>query len=1047
NDVRAPPDQAERRQLTVMFVDLVGSTELAARLDPEEMGALIRRYQDAVAGGIARFEGHVAKFMGDGVLAYFGWPRAHEDEAERAVRAGLSLIGAVAGLEAPGGQALAVRVGIATGLVVVGDLVGAEEARERAIVGETPNLAARLQALADPNSVVIAPRTRQLLGGLFELADLGTHHPKGFPRPLRVWQVLGESAAESRFDARHGGSTTALVGREHEIALLLDRWERAKEREGQVVLLSGEAGIGKSRLVRALREHLALEPHTPLAQFCSPYHTSSALHMVIGLLERAAGLRRGDPPERQLEQLEAMLALAVEDVRESAPLLADLLAIPTADRYPPLELSPQQKKERTFRVLLDQLAGLAARQPVVAIYEDVHWIDPTMLELLGRVVERVQRLPVLVVVTFRPEFVPPWTGHGHVTAISLSRLGHRQGAAVVRRVAGGKPLPAEVLEQILAKTDGVPLFVEELTKAVLESGLLEDRGDRYELAGPLPPLAIPATLRDSLMARLDRLAPVREVAQVAACIGREFSHELLVAVAPLGGDALRDALAGLVEAELVFRRGGPEAGYVFKHALVQDVARESLLKSRRRQVHARIADALEERFPAVAEAEPETLAYHLTEAGLTGRAVGYWLRAGRNAAARSGNLEAISHLSKGLEGLAALPEGPDRDRQELALQTAVGTPLTAVHGYAAPQTGAAYDRARVLCGRLGDTDALLATLSGEYTYHFVRGDLGMMRLLAEEAGRAGERAGDAALALAAHRLSGLTALHRGAFAEARSAFETILRLYDPDRHRPPPVHYVHDPKVSALAYLPVVLWIQGDPEQAQGWSEAALRYAAELNQANLVAHVRVYAGAGLEELAGEAAAVRAHAEAVIELADQHSLQYFRLSGLILKGWAMARLGAAAEGLALMRAGSAERVALGVSWYQVRYFCMLAAAHLEQGDPGQGLAVLEEAKRLAQRAEERMWQAELERIEGELRRALGAPPEVVEGRFRAALAIARAQGAKSFELRAATSLARLWRDQDRRAAALDLLRPVCGWFTEGLETADLRDAKALRDDLR
>ena len=1043
----APISEAERRQLTVMFVDLVGSTALSSRLDPEEMSELIRSYQNTVAGEITRFEGHIAKFLGDGVLAYFGWPKAHEDEAERAVRAGLNLTAAVAALAAPTSGSLAARVGIATGLVVVGHLVGEEEARERAVVGETPNLAARLQEVAEPGCVVVSEATRRLLGDLFAYRDLGSPRLKGFAEPVRAWSILGEGTAESRFDARYGASTTALVGRDQELALLLDRWERAKEGEGQVVLLVGEPGIGKSRLVHSLRERLGSEPRTPLRQYCSPYHTNSALYPVIGLLERAAGLQREDPPERQLDKLETMLALAVENVEESAPLLADLLAIPSAGRYPPLDLNPLQKKERIFQTLLDQLAGLASRQPVLALYEDVHWIDPTTRELLGRVVDRVQRLRVLAVITFRPEFAPPWTGHGHVTTLSLSRLGRRQGTAVVGRVTGGKRLPDEVLEQILAKTDGVPLFVEELTKTVLESGLLEDRGDCYELTGPLPPLAIPATLQDSLMARLDRLASVKEVAQMAACIGREFSDELLAAVASLGEHALGDALAQLLTAELIFRRGSPpKLVYSFKHALVQDVAHESLLKSRRQQIHARIAAVLEECFPAVAETEPETLAQHLTEAGLADQAVGYWLRAGRNAVARSANLEAISHLSKGLEALNRLPAGPERDRKELALQTAIGTPLIAVHGYAAPQTGATYSRARFLCERLGDTSALFATLSGEFTYHFVRGDYGMMRQLTDEARRTSERTADAALLLAAHRLSGLTALQVGAFVEARSEFEAILRLYDPSQHRPPPVHYVHDPKISALPYLAVILWILGYPEQARRWSVAALEYAELLNQANLTAHVRVYGGAGLAELLRDTAAVRGHADAIIGLADQHSLHYFRLSGLILRGWVMAQEGASDAGLALMCQSAAERLALGVGWYQIRYLCMLAASYLHTGAAEEGLGVIAQAADLVIRNNDHIWEAELCRLKGQLLSVRGAASAEVGFCFEQALATARGQSAKSFELRAATTLARLRRDQGKRPEARALLAPIYGWFTEGFDTHDLKEAKALLDDV-
>ena len=813
---------------------------------------------------------------------------------------------------------------------------------------------------------MIAESTRRLLGEAFVYRDLGAVHLKGFPEPVRAWHVVGEGTAESRFEAQHGASATALVGRDQELALLLDRWQQAKEGEGRIVLLGGEPGIGKSRLVRALRDQLSDAPHTPLSHFCSPFHTNSALYPVVGLLERAAGIRREDPPAEQLDKLEAMLALGTDDVQESAPLLADLLAIPTGQRYGPLELSPHQKKERTFQALLEQVEGLAARQPVLAIYEDVHWADPTTLELLDRAVDEVQRLPVLMIITFRPEFIPRWTGHGHVTALSLSRLGRRQGTAVVDRITGGKLLPQEVLEQILAKTDGVPLFVEELTKAVLESGLLEDRGSHYELTGPLPPLAIPTTLQDSLMARLDRLAPVKEVAQIAACIGREFGHDLLKVVTRLDEDALQRDLNELLEAELVFRRGvPPEVNYSFKHALVQDIAHESLLRSKRQQIHARIAAALEEHYPAIAEVEPETIALHLTEAGLASRAVGYWLRAGRNAAGRSANLEAISHLSRGLEALKSCPEGLERDRQELALQTAIGGPLIAIHGYTAPQLGTAFNRAHALCYELDDTDALFAALSGKFIFHFVRGDYSAMQSLTAEAECAAERTGDIALELAAHRLAALTAMHAGAFVKARSEFETILSRYEPDAHRPPPVHYVHDPKVSAFPYLAIVLWILGYPEQAQSLGRAAFEYAMELNQTNLTTHVKVYGGAGPAELMGDVAAVHAYADAVIELADQHSLNYWRLSGLILRGWTMTQEGAVDDGLALMRQSLNDRNRLGASWYQVRYLCMLATTYLQLGRSDKGLAALAEAKDLAARNDEHMWAAELERINGEL----------------------------------------------------------------------------------
>jgi class 3 adenylate cyclase len=638
--------EAERRQLTVMFVDLVGSTALSTRLDPEEMREVIRAFQDAVAGEIARFEGYVARFMGDGVLAYFGWPRAHEDDAERAVRAGLALVKAIAQLE-PGIEA---RVGVATGSVVAGDLIGRESADTDTVIGETPNLAARLQMLAEPGTVVISQATCRLVIGLFELDDLGPQGLKGFAEPLPVWRVAGETWAEGRFEARHTAGLTPLIGREEEISLLLRRWQQAKGGEGKVVLLSGEAGIGKSRLVRELRARLGGEPHIQLFYQCSPYHTSSPLHPLIEQIERAAGFERDDPVEAKLDKLEALLARGRVRLDQAVPLTAALLAVPAGERYPALNLTPEQQKRRTLEVLLEQLDSFARKQSVLVVYEDVHWIDPSTRELLDLVVERAQRLPVLALITFRPEFSPPWLGCPHVATLTLNRLGPPQGEELVHELTGAKTLPKEVRKQILAKTDGVPLFVEELTKTVLESGLLADAGDHYELSGPLPPLAIPATLHDSLMARLDRLASVKEVAQVGAVIGREFSYELLAAVAPISGAQLTEALDQLVGSELVSRRGKPPyATYSFKHALIQDAAYQSLLKSKRQQLHGRIGPVLEERFPETIEHQPELVAYHFTEARLAKQAISYWDRAGKRAIARDAQTEATAHFTRALE--------------------------------------------------------------------------------------------------------------------------------------------------------------------------------------------------------------------------------------------------------------------------------------------------------------------------------------------------------------------------------------------------------------
>ena len=675
---KARSAEAERRQLTVMFVDLVGSTALSAALDPEEMGAVIRAYQNAVAGETLRFEGHIAKFMGDGVLAYFGWPQAHEDDAERAVRAGLALVRTVGELEAAG-RRLAARIGIATGLVVVGEHVGEGEAQERAVVGETPNLAARLQALAAPGSVVISQATRRLVGGLFELTDLGPARIKGLTEPVAAFRVQGEGSADGRFEALHGQRLTPLIGREHELAMLLERWSWAKDGDGQVVLIAGEAGIGKSRLLRALREKLSGEPHVALSYLCSAYHTNSALHPVVVQLERAAGFASHDEPADRLAKLEALLAQGAERLEEAAPLVGALLGVPTDERYRAPNLSPQRQKQRTFEALIDQLAGLARERPVLQLYEDLHWADPSTLELLDMVVERARALRVLLVITHRPQFSPPWSGQAHVTALPVNRLGRRQGAAMALQVTGGKALPAEILDQILERTDGVPLFVEELTRTLLESGLMTDAGDRYELAGPLPPLAIPANLHDSLMARLDRLAPVKELAQMGAVIGREFSHELIAAVADRPQERLESELNQLVVSELVFRRGAPpDATYSFKHALVRDAAYQSLLKSRRQQLHARVARVFEERFLAVVETQPELIAYHLTEAGFNERAAEAWARAGRAALGRSAMREAANSLNRAVGLLRGMPPSPDRQRLELELLGGLSVALTVV---------------------------------------------------------------------------------------------------------------------------------------------------------------------------------------------------------------------------------------------------------------------------------------------------------------------------------------------------------------------------------
>ena len=869
----ARPSAAERRQLTVMFVDLVDSTALSAALDPEEMGAAIRVYQNAVAGETLRFEGHVAKFMGDGVLAYFGWPQAHEDDAERAVRAGLALVRTVGGLEVAG-RRLAARIGIATGLVVVGESVGEGEAQERAVVGETPNLAARLQVLAAPGSVVISQATRRLVGSLFELTDLGPTRIKGFPEPVAAFVVQGEGSADGRFDALHGQRVTPLIGRENELAMLLERWSWAKDGDGQVVLIAGEGGIGKSRLLHALREKLAGEPHIAISHFCSAYHTNSALHPIVAQLERAAGFASHDEPADRVAKLEALLAQGADQLDEAAPLVAALLGVPTDERYPALNFSPQRQKQRTFEVLMGQLAGLARQRPVLQLYEDLHWADPSTLELLDMVVERARVLPILVVITHRPQFSPQWSGQAHVTALPLNRLGRRQGAAMALRVTGGKALPHEILDQILERTDGVPLFLEELTRTMLESGLLTDVGDHYELAGPLPPLAIPANLHDSLMARLDRLATVKELAQIGAVIGREFSHELIGAIADRPQEQLESGLDQLVGSDLVFRRGSPpDATYSFKHALVKDAAYQSLLKSRRQQLHARIAQLFEKRFPAVIENQPELLAYHLTEAGLDARAADAWARAGRAALDRSAMREAANSLSRAVGLLRGMPSSPDRQRLELEWLGALGVALSSALGPGSSETQAAHERADLLSQELGDRKGRfrarwnlwhICVVRAEFDSGVAKGDA----LLAEA-----QAEGDVDHEVQARHALWSSRIYRGDLEAGCHHVDRGLALYEVDRHGTQALTFGgHDARECALTSSSNAFFLMGYPDRALARNAEGIAHALTLGQPQVVAHAHNW-GSLLLQLVGEFPELDRRAALVARLTEEHGARH------------------------------------------------------------------------------------------------------------------------------------------------------------------------------
>ena len=1016
----------------------------------------------AAPSSIGEAGGFVAKYMGDGVLAYFGYPLAHEHDAEHAVRAGLALVEAAPKLTtAPTGQArglkahgvpLQVRVGIATGLVVVGDLVGAGAAQEQAVVGETPNLAARLQVLAEPGAVVIADGTRRLLGNLFELRDLGASDLKGIAGPVRAWAALRARSVGSRFDALHATGLTALVGRDEEAELLLRRWSRAKTGEGQVVLLSGEAGIGKSRLTAALLERLASEPYTRLRYFCSPQRADSAFHPIIGQIERAAGLAYDDKPQAKLDKLDAVLAQTSTPPQDAA-LFAEMLSLPNDGRYPALELAPEQRRQRVLEALMSQLAGLARRQPVLMIFEDLHWIDPTSLEVLGRTVDRIKTLPALLVVTFRPEFNAPWVGQPHVTSLTLNRLGEHEAAALIADLVGNKALPADVTAEIVERTDGIPLFVEEMTKAVLEAES-EGAARRTVAAVSSPVLAVPASLHASLMARLDRLGPAKEVAQIGSAIGREFSHALLVSVVRKPEAELGSALNRLVQAGLLSRQGvPPHATYLFKHALVQDAAYGTLLREPRRALHARIAETLESQFAEIVESQPEIPAHHCTEAGQIEKAAGLWGKAGQQSLARSALVEAAAQLTRALDQIATLPGTPALRREQIKLQVALMTPLMHVKGYAAAETKAATEQARSLIEQaeaLGEPSEdpllLFSVLYAFWVANFVAFNGDALRDLAAQFLALAEKQRATVPLMLGHRMTGTSLLFTGDIAEGRGHFDQALALYDPAEHRPLATRFGQDAAVTSLAYRSRALWLLGHPEAALRDAGDALRNAREMDQAATL----MFASRNTSvpyTLCGNYAAAAAQAQELVALAEEKSSLYYKALGMLRQGCVLALTGRASDAIEMLISGIAAQRTTGETLLMPFYLPHLARAHAELGQFEAARRCIGEAMTAAETTKETWGEAEIYRTAGEI--ALMSPePDAAKAQahFERAIAIARAQKANSWELRAATSLARLWRNHGKRQQARDLLAPVYGWFTEGFDTLDLKVAKALLDEL-
>ena len=1040
--------EAERRQLTVMFCDLVGSTALSAQYDPEDLSDIVRTYQDACAGIISRYEGHIARYMGDGMLVYFGYPQAHEDDAERALRTGLEIIERVGQLKPRDNLTLQTRVGVATGLVVVGETIGEASSREQVVMGETPNLAARLQGLAEPDQIVIAESTHRLCGDVFDYNDLGEQSLKGFDDSISAYALVGERSMESRFAARSGQHLLPIVGREQEIGLLAERWRLAKAGEGQLVVLTGEAGIGKSRVTRAMIDAVAEDKHFRINYQCSPYHSDSAFYPAIQQLILTSDITSADNLDTRFDKLDTLLRQAGDINAEQSALMATLIGLDGEGRYGALDLTPQQKRACTLQALVGQLVGLAKQKPVLLILEDTHWIDPTTQELIDLFLDAITDARVLILVTARATFEHGFGGHPIVTRLMLNRLGREHISSIVARLTNNKNLPDELLNEIVAKTDGVPLFVEELTKTILESGLLKETDTTFELEGPLSSLSIPTSLHDSLMARLDRLQPVKEVAQMAACIGREFVHSILSAVSPLSDSELQAALVKLIEAELVYRRGlAADATYQFKHALVRDAAYESLLKSKRQQIHAHLLEALE----ATESAAPELLAQHATEAGMGEQAIEYWLQAGTHAAERSAHREAVGHFNRGLAVLGSLPISTHRDEREVKFQIGLCNSLNTAIGWGSEETVKANARARELCESLGKTDALLHVLRQERIIRWIRADYRaalatatqMISLAEQQDGPRDAsvyRFGDVGIG---HYLRLWPMLAMGEIATVQTVANKILDWYDRDQHSDYRFHYGIDLRAATLAIRGYERWLSGYPEQASSDNAQAVAYARELNHASSLTWALTWAGAQPAVMGRDARAAQAFAN---ELMEQQYSPMDIAWARICSGWAMGKRGEREAGISMLREGLDYPGAEQGKVFRSLHLALLAELYIDGKEFELAAETLDEAKAHIARSEERFWEAEIYRLTGELHSS--QQPGIEEARhcFRKAIGIADELGAKSLELRAALSLARHWQQKGKPKKARELLEPIYSWFTEGFDTPDLKDAKTLLAEL-
>ncbi len=1049
------PRSGERRHLTVMFSDLVDSTRLAGELDPEDMRDLLVAYHDACAEAISDNAGFVAQFLGDGVLAYFGYPEAHEDDARLALYAGISIIDAMDGLRRRFHRTdIDARVGIHTGEVVV----VAEERQDHEIVGETPNIAARLQAVAGPGSVVISDQTRELIQGYFALDPMGALDLKGVTRQVPGFKVLGRTEARSRFDTIADRGLTPLVGREAELAELLRHWDAVRDGPGRVVLLSGEPGIGKSRLAHELCQRVSQAGSPTLRLRCSPYNTGSPLYPIIDHLLQVVGGEHdgGEPGEAldRLDRLEAHLEANGIDPKAGAPPIAEFLAIQTGDRYPSSSDSAERRKRRMLEILFAWLLAHSRSGPMVLLVEDIQWMDPTTLELFSRYFGPDPVADALLVLTHRTDFVPPWAHRAHLHYMVLERLGAEDITTLLHKLTGGRAMPSDLEAVIAARTDGVPLFVEEVTHAVLESGYVEEQAGALVSAATVPERMVPATLRESLMARLDRLGEAREVAQMLSVIGREATFELLRSVSMLDDHELEAGLDRLIETDLVRRRHSPAgATYGLKHWLVQDVAYESLLRSSRRQFHERTATALPRELPEVVDTQPEFLAHHLIEAGQRREAISYLLRAGELAHRRSANTEAIEHLTRGLELVRSLPESLHRQQLELTLLLSLGAPLTASKGYSAPEVEHNYNRAGELCRAVGDdeTTHFFRALYGTWRVHLLRADYARALEFGHQLLRLAEASGNGTQLGAAHRALGSTLYYLGDDPAAASGhLELVISSHALERDRTSfidELHDVVDPWITCHAYQSWTMWLTGRSVEAQRLSDRTLELSIEL-QHPFTRALALSFGSWLCQWTGDIEGVERRAGDALAISRDQGFAFWIGWDEIMLGWAQAAAGDKRTGLETMARGLSGWHAVGSELGTTYFLTLMAEAQRDAGQLDEAWRSLDAAEEVAERTREGWWSPEVRRLRGELLWRRGSPVEEVEHQLTLAHELAQRRSVAALALRAAVTLAELRREQGRDEEARALLDGALAPFADGQTDGEafVSRARALLDSV-